>query len=386
MKHIFSLIAVAFLVFIFTFYVDGEMGIILIAFLLTAPILSFILTFYARSRVNIKLVCDAYVKKGNELEIKIIIEKESRFPVAFIDVELFASGVFADNSKFYRASIFNEKKIEFSVKLPAVTGGNGQIGIKNAYSSGFLGFIKMKLTKELPENKSVGVIPEIPEINASSILFRSIADVVLTTEEDDENETTMLFSTNTAPGYEHREYVPGDSLKRINWKLSARKSNLMVRLDEAASAVQPSIILDLYRSKESDEVTALKNEEKTLQSVFGLMQLMLKQGIACTFIYRTYDGSTVAESVDNPDFLSQLLLKVLSVKVETESRISGEVLNNGVCARIIATSDLSESLDEIIDALPDKENSSIISPFNMSERKIQLPLWYLADNNNFELV
>ena len=40
MRNIINALAIAFLVFIFTFYVDGEMGVILIAFLLAAPLFS----------------------------------------------------------------------------------------------------------------------------------------------------------------------------------------------------------------------------------------------------------------------------------------------------------------------------------------------------------
>ena len=39
-KYIVSAFAVAFLVYIFTFYMDGEMGIILLAFVLFAPLVS----------------------------------------------------------------------------------------------------------------------------------------------------------------------------------------------------------------------------------------------------------------------------------------------------------------------------------------------------------
>ena len=41
-KSIVSVIAVAFLVYIFTFYIDGEMGIILLAFVVFAPLVSLI--------------------------------------------------------------------------------------------------------------------------------------------------------------------------------------------------------------------------------------------------------------------------------------------------------------------------------------------------------
>ena len=39
-KPIFSFLAVCFLLFIFTFYMDGEMGIILVFFTFSAPIVS----------------------------------------------------------------------------------------------------------------------------------------------------------------------------------------------------------------------------------------------------------------------------------------------------------------------------------------------------------
>ena len=39
-KYIVSVLFVAFLVYIFTFYIDGEMGVILLAFVLFAPLVS----------------------------------------------------------------------------------------------------------------------------------------------------------------------------------------------------------------------------------------------------------------------------------------------------------------------------------------------------------
>lgn len=52
-KSIISIIAVIFLVYIFTFYVDGEMGIIMLAFVLFAPLVSLFLTLYTRKNVKV---------------------------------------------------------------------------------------------------------------------------------------------------------------------------------------------------------------------------------------------------------------------------------------------------------------------------------------------
>lgn len=248
LKHLVSISAVAFLLYVFTFYVDGEMGVILLAFLIFAPVFSLVFAVYSRNRIKVTFDCDGYVKKGSKLKVTVTVEKKGSLPFAFVDIKPAVSEVFAECTKTYRLSMLNEYKKNFTFDVDAVTGGNGEISIVSVYSCGFLGFMRLKSKLPLPFPKSVGVIPEIPEIKASSQLFRSIADVVMTSDDDEDNDTAMMFSTNTTAGYEHREYITGDPLKRVNWKLSTKKSKLMVRLDEAAASVQPSVVLDLFRN------------------------------------------------------------------------------------------------------------------------------------------
>lgn len=386
MKNIISLIAVAFVLYIFTFYVDGEMGIILIAFTLAAALISLAYALYGRVCIKITFDCDAYVKKGSELEVKVNVEKTKGFPMAVIEIIPAASPVFGQ-PKVYRLTMLKESKTQFSFDLPAEIGGNGEVFIKAVYSYGFLGFIKFRSCQELPPPKSVGVIPEIPEVKVSSGLFRAIADAVITSDNDDENDTAMPFSANTTPGYEHREYVPGDSLKRINWKLSSRSSKFMVRLDEAVSAVQPCIALDLFRSSDDDISIALRREEKLICAVFGLMTLLINQGIACSFVYRGFDGNVISDTADNPDYLQQLLLKVLAVRQVSNVHLNFGALAEKSCTYIVATTDLTAgNLSELIDSIPDKSNACIIIPDDEKSLKLDMPVWHLTDDNNFRQV
>lgn len=386
LKSIISVLAVAFLVYIFTFYIDGEMGIILLAFVVFAPLVSLIFALYGRKRLKVSFDCDAYVKKGSSLTVNIKVEKSGKFPLGIVEIVPYASMVFGQNIKSYKLSMLTEEKKTFTFRLDSLIGGNGEIGIKAVYSCGFLGFMRFRVKDSLPEPFSVGVIPEIPDIKASSQLFRSIADVVLTSDEDEENDTAMLFSANTSPGYEHREYVQGDPLKRINWKLSTKKSKLMVRMDEAVASVQPLLILDLFRRESTSEELALRGEEQILRAVFGLLSLLIKQGIACNFIYRNSSGETVSETVDNPDYPTQLLLKVLAARVEVNRRIDISQLGSSVCACVIATTDAGEGFSAVADAIEDPGNASIIGLSVASANSTSLPLWYLDEDNNFKLV
>ena len=383
-QTVLTLLGIGYVTYLFTTSFDGEMGAILIAFLTIAPLVSLMFAVSARKRISFDVRCDAYVNKGSEIEVTVRVEKTGRFPLAMVEIVPFASEVFEKQTKTYRLSLFSDESREFTFKVKAKVGGNGSIGIASAYSCGFLGFLRLKINNSLPEPVSVGSVPDIPDIKASSQLFRSIADVVLTSDDEEENDTSMLFSANTSPGYEHREYVQGDPLKRINWKLSTKKSKLMVRLDEAASAVQPLIVLDLYRKPDADPEYAVITEEKLLRAVFGLLTVLVKQGIACDFMYYGSGGDIVSESVDNPDYPSQLLLEVLAVKVVANRRIKLSV--GDVCTCLLATTDAGSGISGVIDALADKDTASILGVSAESANSTGLPLWYLDEDDNFKMV
>ncbi|MCM1133082.1 MAG: DUF58 domain-containing protein [Ruminococcus flavefaciens] len=386
MKKLVSLIsplAVVFLLYIFTFYMDGEIGVILTAFVLIAPIVSLIFALYARNRIKVSFDCDGYVKKNSKLTVRVTVEKEGRFPLGIVQIDTYSSEVFAQDKKIFRLSVAGADKKTFTYEVSAVTGGNGEIAVKSVYSCGFLGFVRFRVKNE-PLPKSVGVIPEIPQIKSSSKLFRSIADSVLTSDDEENNDSAVIFSANTTPGYEHREYVQGDPLKRINWKLSTKKNRLMVRLDEAVASVQPVIALDLYRSGNAKPEEAVITEEKLISSVFGLVSLLINQGIACTFIYYGAGGELISESVDNPEYPPQLLLKVLASKVIPERRI--RIQNTSACACVIASTDCGDEIAGIISTLEDKDNASLIGVSAESRNLTDLPMWYLDGDNNFKQV
>lgn len=385
-KSIVSVVAVAFLVYIFTFYIDGEMGIILLAFVAFAPLVSLFFMLYARKRVKVEFTCDAYVAKGSPLTVTVNIRKKGSFPIGILEICPYATEIFGQDIKNRKLTMLNEEKKSFKIDLRAVIGGNGEVGISAVYSCGFLGFMKRKILTPLPQPVSVGVIPQIPDIKASSQLFRTIANVVRTSDEEEEKETQMMFSMNTSPGYEHREYEHGDPLKRINWKLSSKKAKLMVRLDEAAASVQPFLVLDLFRRSHIPTENAVRGEEQLLRSAFGLLNLLVRQGIACNFVYRSADGTSVTESVDNPDYPDQLLLKVLAVKVVPDTRVDLSQNSGSMCSCIIATTDAGEGFSEITSCVDDPDNVSIIGLSVASANSTSLPLWYLDEDNNFKMV
>jgi len=381
-----SVAAIAYLVYIFAFYIEGQMGVVLITFLIVAPLISVVVAVAAKSRISVTLDSDAFVKKGSELEVTVKVEKSGIFPLAIAEITPAASEVFDEHKKNYHLSLFLEQSRTFTYRIPAMIGGNGEISVGKVYSCGFLGFLRLREKKASVDPVSVGVIPDIPDIKASSPLFRNLANVVMTSDEEEDENSAMLYSVNSAPGYEHREYVQGDPLKRVNWKLSTKKDKLMVRLDEAVSSVQPMIILDLYRASNEDPHNAVIKEEKLIRSVFALLKALVKQGISCNFAYCGGGNKIVIESVENPDYVDNLLLKVLSVKVVPGYRIDLNSINANVCACVIATTDAGGTFSSMTGRFSANGNFNILLPYVKDTYSGDAELWYLDENNDFKQV
>ena len=81
-----------------------------------------------------------------------------------------------------------------------------------------------------------------------------------------ENETKKR-GTDINPDYEIREYIPGDDLKNIHWKLTAKTGRTMVRERLATGREKINVLLDLTKDvAENDELIS------SLQSL-GLLLL-----------------------------------------------------------------------------------------------------------------
>ena len=379
-----SIAAIAFILYIFTFFIEGEMGVVLIAFLIVPPIVSFLFALYARKRIMVSIFSDAYVKKGSMLEVTVTVEKTGKLPIAVAEICPKASEVFEKHSKKYRLSLFSERKAKFTFSINAEIGGNGEISVCDVFSCGFLGFVRFRIKSGLPAPISVGVIPEIPDVKPSSQLLRQISDAVLTSDDNDENDTEMLFSSNLTPGYEHREYVQGDPLKRINWKLSSKKQKLMVRLDEAVASVQPLVALDLYRKPNADPVQAVLQEEKLICSVIGLVKALTKQGISCNLACNSAE-ETALECIDDPDYCDIVLLKILAAKVVPGQRIDIN-FSGSVCSCVAATTIPDGSFSGVMKNIGSVSNLSVIIPEPAVYKEFS-ELWYLDYTDNvFKMV
>ena len=88
------------------------------------------------------------------------------------------------------------------------------------------------------------------------------------------------------PGNDIRQYVRGDSLSAINWKVSAKASKLMVRVPDKMEKRTLSILMNADSRPESEQDTDfLIKRDYFLEFVVSAAWLFGNQGIPVTIVY-----------------------------------------------------------------------------------------------------
>ena len=323
---------------IFMRYMDGSIGVLMLAFLLLMPLLSLIATLLVRKKINVTLRLPDTSSKRRQMTVELELTKDTVLPLPFLRLMLHADAYFEPlNPKAEELpprpigigtmqarreyarwksrrriqltpdtlplclSFGTERTVLYRIPLVPRFCGAGTVSVTDAKLSDFLGMFRFRI----PVNESVKVLitPEIPELKSNSNLFRSVTTAV--TAADEETEATPTHSASAMPGYEHRDYIPGDPLKRINWKLSSKRRHLMVRLDEPVALARLSVVLDFRRDKREIPMRErLQIEEQMIETALGFLMLCAQYGYPCKLFYSDQNAEWVGLVLDNPEQLA----------------------------------------------------------------------------------
>lgn len=235
--------------YLYTYILGGETSMVMTYMLLFSPIVSGLLVIPFRKKVLVYVDIPFYeVEKGGVVRVNVRLENKSFMPFPFISLE-FCEAVNFKISETYNKIISLgpfEKKV-ISVEYTAISRGVSNIGISNAWLKDYINLFKLSILKNSDEDRfavEVTVLPRLVNLKPTSkILLGSEASI---RQEDLSSPSASLLNWNGEPGYEFREYMPGDPLHKIHWKLSARSETLMVRKDEARGISKKRLILDPY--------------------------------------------------------------------------------------------------------------------------------------------
>ena len=327
-----------FISLMFTLYLDGGIGMMMLAFLILMPVLSLLAALWTRRRIRLTLTVPDTASKQQPFNAVLHLSKQTFLPLPFLRLHFTADAHFmpvVPNAeplppkpvrgagemnyrrelrqwKFSRdtqltpetlplcLSLGTEREADYTLRLVPQFCGRGILKTENIVLSDYLGMFRFRLNTAC--ETGVTIMPEIPDMSANSALFRTVSDAVNTA--DEETEAAPSFSASAQPGYEHRSYIPGDSLKRINWKLSSKRHQLMVRRDEPVALARLSVVLDFRRPQNGLAMPEqLAAEEQLIETALGFLMLCAKNGYPCMLSYVNAENDWSVLPIDDGEQL-----------------------------------------------------------------------------------
>lgn len=373
-----EILLMALMAYLFTHYLDGDIGVVVWSFFIIAPLLSVLLSYRACRKMTARLEAPDYLAKGKTFYVNLIAETEGKFPVPFVCCHIMSSSnLVQQDTRPIQSAMTAEEPLKISNQMTASYAGLGKVSIQELAVCDYLGLFKF-LAWSVPDAVTIGVIPDIPELTNANMILHAVSDVILT-QDDEEEESAVAFSAQSMPGYVHRDYVAGDSLKRINWKMSAKRQKLMVRMDEAVTTVRPTVILDVRPEEQAEN---LKRREIIMEGALGFLMLLVRQAIPCTLRFAT-GQQWKCLLLENEDDVRNASVEIATADfIHDNHRIDASALHDKAGAYLIYSANPDEELAEQLGMLRDKGYVSAVCPAGVQSSMLMGidSLWELGED------
>ncbi|MCR4594058.1 MAG: DUF58 domain-containing protein, partial [Clostridiales bacterium] len=181
--------------------------------------------------------------------------------------------------------------------LTAGHSGKAHIRIKEIRLTDYLGIFSFKIRPDSYETDlTASIYPDIPDVSVHTGIVKTTIQFENDDDDEEESEETSRIPTGLA-GYDHREYQPGDPIKRINWKKSSKRDILMVRLDEMIKGSGRTFLLDCPAVTENE--LSLTVRDNVIEGALALLSSLLAEGREALFIY-SKQGLWMSLDISNP--------------------------------------------------------------------------------------
>lgn len=240
---------------IFTQALRSSASAIIFIFLMLVPILSVIYLVIARSGIKVYTECDnTRVDKGDTVsyEIKIINETPVPFPFVETIVTLPTENAVMCLDNLMRITLLPSGCHLITSEVSFPLRGSYDIGVKYLYIGDLFGLFRTEMKLEL--HRTVIVYPR--SITMSADANRSDTDLPTPV-------TKRSVSSEQAEPSDIRNYVPGDSMKNIHWKLSSKSEELQVKNFSSNTDKHTYILCDLSFNG-NDEPAEAGNKKKAV--------------------------------------------------------------------------------------------------------------------------
>lgn len=353
----------------FIYFYGGKIPYMFFYTIAITPLVSILLTTIAFFRFTYFEEIDKIsIVKGEEFNYNLNICNEDFFLYPYINVTFSTGNVFLGKQLEKESfSLFPFSKKTFQFKAVAKYRGEYEIGIKSIEFEDYLGIFK--LTHKPQSSKVVKVYPRVVELSGVKLKPMLLS-------ESHSIPNTMSESTNTMSDI--REYIYGDSIKKVHWKLSSKMNKLLVKKFDATSKANSALILDLTKLKCSPEEN-LSIEDTLIECVVSFAYYLLggRSNVSLIYYkdkYTEIRAQNILQFQDIYDLLAKITFNNHN-NIEVKDLLSMYVQNNSLKKSniLLFTSSVnSDLIDELYKATLSGFDVNLLYVSNNNEEKTKM--------------
>lgn len=288
-----GLILTAFLIY------SGSLPVLMIQVIwIVAPFCSFLQNLFLKKKISVTATYPAAVEKNKPFFGTLTVKNDSLFSVPKVLCRLkVTNSMTGESSKqciLLSASAKEEQKTNLQLSSPHC--GYLISEIQGVYLLDFIGFLPVSC--KIQNREKISILPDTftPEIS----LHLSAA-----IQEDAENWSPYKKGNDPSEVFALRDYVSGDSLKQIHWKLSSKRQKLIVR--EPSLPIENSLLI--FWDKNTRTASA-KEMDAMAECISSVCQNILEQGISFTVGW-TEGALWTLEEIDHDEELLSVIPRML---------------------------------------------------------------------------
>ena len=315
----------------------------LLLFLLFLPLLLFVsyrLNKRAAAKIKVKLIAGDHAQVGEEVNIRIVLALRPHIYLGKV------SGSFSYKNLLYgierraRVDFFSNGKREqtFLFTEPAESCGRIRVCLEDFTCTDLLGIFREKVwgAEEVE-------FPVYPVKNQANVLMENRPRANFSDDLYDQNkrgnDNTDVFGI--------REYVQGDQVKNIHWKLSEKIDKMMVKEFSMPSKYHILVLADLTRGS-GEAAASVEVMNHVISMTTAISEGLYMQGLGHT-IGTIYEGVLLSQDVDSRQDLTEFTDKILGIRVRESGDLPNEIFQLNLWqqyTKIVCVSPVVYNLEE----------------------------------------
>ena len=323
------------LMWFFLYYGSGA-ALALAVVMLLIPLASLPINLYLRKQLNIRVEAPVSQRKGDEGTICVTVHNPTIFPAFRIRCDAVVQNQLnrEKHSEKILTYALSKKKQKNALRLGSEYCGRIRIAVPKVTLYDCFGLIGIRYDCKAVTHMTVQ--PDTFETTVILVPNPSSAD-------DSELYSQDRPGMDLTETYQIREYVPGDSIRQIHWKLSSKFDKLIVR--DPGLPITRNVLVFWERTGESGEPDMIDAQAEV---IISLCRSLMDGGIQFTLGWNDTDRNLcVLHEIRDMDELVGVIPRLLRA-TGTKNGISGAALllqtrSEALCAHMVYIAEMPQN-------------------------------------------